>query len=130
MTSEECSKIMAGLGVIVKAVAPMQWDNFLVATGQAYATAPTTAEVANNPGKFYGTRWDILQGTVPGAVVDVFLVPEEDAEGNKIHKFVGGTLYDWAKADLGSFLEYFRTRYKVELNMAALHPEQKAKMGL
>lgn len=130
MTSEEYSKIMAGLGVLVKALAPTQWDSFLVATGQGYPTAPTAAEVAQNPGKFYGTRYDSLAGYVPQNVVEVFLPPTEDAEGNKIHKFVGGTLYEWAKADLESFLRYYEVRHRFPLNTLALNAEQRAKMGL
>jgi len=128
MTTEE--KLLAGLGVILKALAPQQWDNFLVATGQSYPKAPTVVETAKNPGKFYGTQWDTLLGVVPLSVVEVFLPPTEDSEGNKIYKFTGGPLYAWAKADLESFLRYYEARYRVPLNMLELHPEQRAKMGL
>lgn len=130
MTTEEYSKLLAGLGVLVKAVAPLEWNNFLVATGQKYPLAPTAEETAKNPGKYYGTQWDTLLGVVPQSVVEVFLPPSEDSEGNKTYKFIGGTLYDWAKADLDSLLRYYEVRYKTPLNMLALHSEQRAKMGL
>lgn len=135
MTNEEkilveLAQLKAGLGLVIKATAPAQWDNFLVATGQSATLAPTAAQVAQNPGLYYGTRYDSLAGSVTQPVVEIFLPPTEDAEGNKTYKFTGGTLYDWAKADLESFLVYYATRYRVSLNMLALSPEQRAKMGL
>jgi hypothetical protein len=132
MTDQQFNAIMGAINALAKnTVPPAQWNSFLVGSGQSQPAAPTPAETADNPGKYYKTKWDTLEGAVPFAVVECF---DEnvatDSEGNVTRKFVGGTLYQWAKADLPTFLRYYQFRYKNPLNLNNLHPEQRALMGL
>lgn len=131
MTPEQFKQLLDALGIIGKAVAPHQWDNFLVSSGQQQPVAPTEPEIAANPGKYYNTRWDILSGSVTSTqVIELFSPPADDGEGGKIWKFVAGTLYQWAKADLPGFMRYYEQRYKTPLDVNKLHPEQRALIGL
>lgn len=119
------------LALAKNSLPPAQWENFLVNSGQTQLKPPTPAEQANDPGKYYKTKFDTLDGFVPFQVVELF---DEnvvtDSEGNVTRKFVAGTLYQWAKADLPTFLSYYMHRYKNPLNLNKLHPEQRAAMGL
>lgn len=131
MTDQQYNNLMAAIAAIGKTVAPIEWNNFLVSSGQSQPTAPTEPEIAANPGKYYGTKWDILAGSVTSSqVVELFSPPTDDGEGGKIWKFVSGTFYQWAKADLAGFMLYYQHRYKVPLDINVLHPEQRAMMGL
>lgn len=130
MTTEQFKQIMDALGVIGESVAPAQWANFLVASG-SHPVAPSETETASNPGKYFGTQWDVLNGSVTSSqVVELFSPPTDDGEGGKQWKFVSGTLYQWAKADLPGFMRYYEQRYKVPLMIDSLHPEQKRRIGL
>lgn len=130
MTPEQFQQLLNALGVIGKAVAPHQWDSFLVGSGQ-HAVAPAEPEVAANPGKYFNTQWDILNGSITSTqVIELFSPPADDGEGGKIWKFVSGTLYQWAKADLPGFMRYYEHRYKTPLDLTKLHPDQRSRIGL
>lgn len=115
----------------IHAIVTKQMGGGLVGDGQQRPTAPTVAEIAANPGAYYGTPQDILAGFVTSTnVIDLFSPPEDDGEGGFRRKFVAGTLYQWAKADLEGFLAYYKHRYGVPLAISRLHPEQRKLMGL
>lgn len=113
----------------IHAIVTKQMGGGLVGDGQDRPPAPT--EIASNPGKYYGTNYDIFNGDVTSqAVIDLFSPPEDDGDGGVRRKFVGGTLYAWAKADLPGFARYYAQRFKVPLDTDKLHPEQRKLMGL
>lgn len=130
MTQEQFDEIKGMLTAIANAV-QAKWESGLVGTGQPQSPAPEPKEVAADPGKYYGTAADILSGYVTAqGTIDMFSPPIGDGEGGVIRKFVGGTMYDWARADLSGFLAYFRSRYGASLNLAKLHPDQRSRIGL
>lgn len=131
MTQEQFNALMGAIGALAKhTIPPAEWDSFLVASGQ-HEAAPTEPEVASNPGKYFNTKYDVMNGSVTSSqVIELFSPPAEDGEGGKIWKFVAGTLYQWAKADLEGFKRYYEMRYKVPLNIDKLHPEQRRMIGL
>lgn len=131
MTEKQYNDLMAAIAAIGKTVASVEWNSYLVSSGQIQPAAPTEPEVAANPGKYYGTKWDILAGSVTSSqVVELFSPPTDDGEGGKVWKFVSGTLYQWARADLQGFMLYYQHRYKTPLIISNLHPEQRAMIGL
>lgn len=132
MTDQQFNAIMSTINALAKnTIPPANWESFLVGSGQQQQAAPTTAEVAAEPGKYYGTRYDLLDAPAPVTqVIELFSPPAEDSEGNKNRKFVSGTLYQWAKADLPGFMAYFHQRYGVPLLIDKLHPDQRRMIGL
>lgn len=132
MTDQQFNILLSAINALAKnTVPPAQWDSFLVSSGQQQQTAPTPAEVAANPGKYYGTPYDIMSGSVTSTqVIELFSPPTDDGEGGKIWKFVSGTLYQWAKADLSGFMAYYQQRYGAPLLIDKLHPDQRRMIGL
>lgn len=96
--------------------------------GEFGGTGPaktTKAEVADNPGKYYGTQDDPLASNVAiprAAIVNFETKPEV---------FIGGTPAEWFKKDPAAMLAWFRQQFDGhDLNFANLHPEQKKLLGL
>ena len=85
----------------------------------------TKAEVADNPGKFYGTKSDPLASDVViprAAIVNFETTP---------NVFIGGTAAAWFKTDPAAMLAWFRSNHEGhDLNFENLHPEQKKLLGL
>lgn len=129
MTDVQFSMIMGALNRIEQKVDSVSWNNPLVGDNQQRPPAPT--EIASNPGKYYGTNYDIFRGDVTSQqVIDLFSPPEDDGDGGVRRKFVGGTLYAWLKADPIGFARYYEQRFKVPLDIDKLHPEQRRLVGL
>lgn len=115
----------------IHTIVTKQMGGGLVGDGQQHPTAPTELEVASNPGEYFQTQYDIFKGTVTSQqVIDLFSPPEDDGEGGVRRKFVGGSLYGWAKADLPGLMRYYAQRFKVPLIISKLHPEQRKLIGL
>lgn len=127
----DTQKLDIALLKLDKAIAMLEGMNRATATtpfGEFGGTAPlkaTKAEVADNPGKFYGTKSDPLASDVviPRAAITNFeTLPEI---------FIGGTAAEWFKADPAAMLAWFRSNHEGhDLNFANLHPEQKKLLGL
>lgn len=84
-----------------------------------------------NPGLFYGTNYDPLTGPAPNiTVVLKYETPLKDVDGYDVHRFIGGSKYAWAKADLPAFLAWYKDSEGFPLNLNALHPEQRSLMGI
>ena len=85
----------------------------------------TKAEVADNPGKYYGTQDDPLASNV--AISRAAILSFE----TKPDIFIGGTPADWFKKDPAAMLEWFRQQFDGhDLNLSNLHVEQKKLLGL
>lgn len=131
MTDQQFNTLLAAIAAIGETVAPAQWDNFLVTSGQVKPKAPTKAEVAANPGKYYKTEYDPITGPAPNIhVVLEFETRKQDDEGNDLHNFIGGSLAAWARADLPAFLRWYKHSTGYDLNLDNLHPAQRALMGI
>ncbi len=133
MTDQQFAQLMSAISVIGKAAAPIAWDSYLVTSGQVQPTPPTAEETSADPGKYYKTAFDPMKGDITSSqVVELFDDPPRhpDAEGNISRPFVGGSYYQWAKADLPAFLRFYQHRNKYPLNLAKLHPEQRVLMGI
>lgn len=85
----------------------------------------TKAEVADNPGKYYGTKSDPLASDVViprAAIVNFETTP---------NVFMSGTAAAWFKIDPTAMLAWFRSTHEGhDLNIENLHPEQKKLLGL
>jgi len=131
MTFEQEQKLDRILVLVesIHRIATKQMGGGLVGDGKVHPDAPTDA--AENPGKYYGTAFDPLTGMVTSTqVIREFSPPIDDGEGVPIWKFVGGTYYQWAKADLSGFMKFYKKTYGVPLVISRLHPEQRKLMGL
>ena len=96
----------------------------LVADNQPHDPAPTKAETAFNPGKYYGTQFDPLNSVIShtsSVVIERF----QTRPG-----FVGGKVTDWFRFDAAAMMAWFANQHGAPLNLANLHPMQKIAMGL
>ncbi len=115
----------------IHTIVTKQMGGGLVGDGQKHPVAPTELEVASNPGEYFQTQYDIFKSTVTSQqVIDLFSPPEDDGEGGVIRKFVGGSLYAWAKVDMPGLMRYYAQRFRVPLSISKLHPGQRELMGL
>jgi hypothetical protein len=134
MTTDEKLDLMIALQQnTIAALGALKWGSGLVGGDTPKPVAPTPAETSANPGKYYKTDFDPMKGDISSPqVVELFDDPprQADSEGTIVRPFVVGTYYQWAKADLPSFLRFYQHRNKFALNLNNLHPEQRALMGL
>lgn len=93
--------------------------------GSGSPKAPTKADVANDPGKYYGTPYDPLGSSVVvtrGTIVAFETKPDV---------FISGTAAQWFRKDSAAMLAWFRQQYDGhDLNFEKLHAEQKKLLGL
>lgn len=93
--------------------------------GTTAAAAPTKADIANDPGKYFGTKYDPFGSDV---------VPSRAAIRNfetTPDVFINGTVAQWFRADPRAMLAWFRdTHEHNDLNLGKLHPEQLKMLGL
>ena len=87
--------------------------------GTTAAAAPTKAEIANDPGKYSGTKYDPFGSDV---------VPSRAAIRNfetQPDIFIGGTVAQWFRADPAAMLAWFRSTHEGhDLDLGKLSPDQ------
>ncbi len=120
MTEQQFNLIMAAIAAVSRGER-LTWNSNLVGGGVIQPPAPQDA--AANPGQWAGTQWDPLNiDNISIHVVQVF----ETISG----AFVGGKLTDWYRRDPQAAKDYYKARYKVDLDLSKLAASQRALMGL
>ncbi len=127
----DTQKLDIALLKLDKVIAALEAMNRTTATtpvGEFGGTGPakaTKAEVADNPGKYYGTKSDPLASDV--VIPRMTIVNFE----TKPDVFIGGTATAWFKTDPAAMLAWFRSTHDGhDLNFENLHVEQKKLLGL
>lgn len=116
---------------ILAFVTPKIMGGSLVSDEQQKPERPTKAQTSANPSLYYKTPDDPIGGPAPHVnVVLKYETPLKDADGYDVHRFIGGSKYAWAKADLPAFLAWYKDSEGFPLNLNALHPDQRSLMGL
>lgn len=95
--------------------------------------APTKEEVAVNPGAYEGTSFDPMLLSVSLVQVSKFATAGpgyEVVEGEPYYKFSAGSFPEWYKVDAQAALAWYENMQGFPLNVNALTPGQKGKMGI
>lgn len=97
-------------------------------TGEGQPKPPSAKELADNPGKYEGTKDDPLN---PNTHINNQIVIDRFATNEEARVFVGGTYAQWFKADPSAFLRWFKDQYGGnDLNLSGMSPTQKKAFGL